>query len=38
MRNNYIALIVSYVGYVNCKHAKGRKRKKGKIKCVLKLI
>jgi len=23
MRNKYIALIVSYVWYVNCKHAKG---------------
>ena len=38
MRNKYIALIVSYVGYVNCKHAKDWENDKGKIKCVLELI
>jgi len=30
MQNKYIALIVSYVEYVNCKHAKGWKNEKGK--------
>jgi len=38
MRNKYIALIVSYVRYVNCKHAKGWENEKGKINCVLELI
>jgi len=38
MQNKYIALIVSYVGYVNCKHAKGWENEKGKIKFVLELI
>ena len=37
MRNKYIALIVSFVGFVNCKHAKGWQNEKGK-KCVLELI
>jgi len=34
MRNKYIALIVSYVVYVNCRHAKGWENKNGKITCV----
>ena len=34
MWSKYIALIVSYVGCVNCKHEKGWENKKGKIKCV----
>jgi len=35
MRNKYIALIVSYVGYVNYKHAKGWENEKEKNKvCV----
>jgi len=38
MWNKYIALIVSYVRYVNCKHAKGWENEKGKIKCALELI
>jgi len=38
MRNKYITLIVSCVGYVNCKHAKGWENEKGKIKFVLELI
>ena len=38
MQNKYIALIVSYAGYVNCKHAKGWENGKAKIKCVLELI
>ena len=35
MRNKYIALIVSYVVYVNCMHAKGWENENEKIMCVL---
>jgi len=35
MRYKYIALIVSYVVYVNCKQAKGWENEKGKTMCVL---
>jgi len=38
MQNKYIVLIVSYVVYVNCEHAKGWENEKGKITCMLALI